>query len=183
MSKIKINKKILLVIAAVLTVVLVGLIYRGLSVKHNDALTVTSDGKHKINLQPPTEEEQQQANAVKDNAVKRQKQDQQAPTSTGSSPVTPIISSWGQDAYTKDLSVAGYIPGIFEDGGTCTLDLESSGSKVNASQSASKNVSTVSCGYIAIPRTQLSSGDWTATISYSSPTSQGTSAPTEITVK
>lgn len=183
MKNIRLPRKKLLLISAVLLLATGAVFaYKVIPQKNDQELTPTSDGKHVINLQPPSEAEKSQAESNKDKAADRQKLDEQPQPTTSVATVTPVVSSWGQDAYTKDVSVAGYVPGIFEDSGTCTLTLEKSGVSITKSQKATKNVSSVSCGYINVPWAELSTGEWIATISYTSATSQGISGKQKIDV-
>lgn len=127
-----------------------------------------------INYGPPTEEEKKASDQVKDG--------QNQPTSPPATPgqkkaVTPVITSWGYNAITQQAEVSGYVGGVIENGGTCTLTLEKSGQKVTESKAAIADAQTTSCGLISVARDRLSPGNWTATLSYSSASAEGTSEP------
>jgi hypothetical protein len=55
--------------------------------------------------------------------------------------------------------------------------------KVTGSRAATPNVSDMSCGFIGIKRSQLSAGNWTATITYKSKTAAGVSSPQTVKVE
>lgn len=130
-----------------------------------------------INYAPPTEEEKKAGDQVKDG--------QNQPTTPPATPgqkksVTPVITSWGYNAITQQAEVSGYVGGIIENGGTCTLTLEKSGQKVTESKAAIADAQTTSCGLITVARNRLSPGNWTATLSYSSDNAEGTSQPRSV---
>ena len=104
-------------------------------------------------------------------------------TDSSKKTVTPIISTWAQRDSTLDVN--SFVQGIVEDGGTCTLTLvaKSDGTKVSQSRSAVSNASNTSCGVISVPLSKLSTGTWTATVSYSSSTSVGTSDKNDLEVQ
>lgn len=130
---------------------------------------------------PPTEAEKKEAEKIKDKPT----QTPPAPTSeaTGKRNVTPTLTSWGQNPSTKDLEAAGYVSGIVENGGTCTLTATRGSKQVSESISATQNAQNVSCGLITIARSNLSTGTWSLILSYSSASSEGTSNPQNQEVK
>jgi hypothetical protein len=75
-----------------------------------------------------------------------------------------------------------YVQGVVESGGVCTLTLSQGASTVTATAQAEPDATTTSCGGIAIPRDRLSAGDWSAVVSYESPTTRGSSEASEVTV-
>ncbi len=135
-----------------------------------------------INYGPPTEQEKKETEEFKD------RQGTNSGTTSPSTPgqkksVVPVITSWGQDPTTKIVDASGYVAGIYEAGGNCTLTLEKSGQKITESKEAIKDAQTVSCGVIKIDSGRLSAGIWSATLTYSSSTSQGTSQAVNIEVQ
>lgn len=137
---------------------------------------VTQAEGEKINFNPPTENEKKQTEEFKKNL---ETQPEQGPQSTGKT-VKPVITSYG--VYGGDVEVASRVPGAFEGSGTCTLKLSMGGKVVSKSRKAIQNVSEMSCGFITIPTSQLSSGTWSATVSYKSQELSGTSAAVNIRV-
>jgi hypothetical protein len=75
------------------------------------------------------------------------------------------------------------VPGIYEEGGTCTLILTKGSQRATGTSKSIKNVSETSCGFIKISRSRLAAGSWTATVSYGSAVAKGISQPQTIEVK
>lgn len=136
--------------------------------------TNTNNG---INYGPPTEEEKKETEAFKES----QGSGNDSPSITPSVPgqiktVTPVITSWGQNPQTKDVEVSGFVPGVIENGGSCTVTLEKDGQKVTKSATGTANAQNVSCGLITIPFSEISAGTWNILLSYSSSTASGSSS-------
>ena len=136
-----------------------------------------------INYGPPTEEEKKAGDETKST-------DQSKPlTATPSAniptkqPVTPIIVTVGQEDDTKNVTARGLIPGIFESGGTCTLTLTKGGQSVSGSNPAVVDAQSITCGQLEVDRSKLSSGTWSAVISYSSGTYEGKSSEAKVEVQ
>lgn len=134
-----------------------------------------------INLAPSTKGDQTFSDAQKQNST-NQTQNSGTRDTTDSSKrvVTPVITTWSDSA--ANPTVNGYVSGVVEDGGTCTLTLRNGNKVVTQSRQAVANATNTSCGQTAIPHS-ISPGAWQATLSYSSPTSQGTSSVQNITFK
>ena len=135
-----------------------------------------------INYGPPTEEEIEE--------TKRFKQAQQNPkptpdpqkTRSGKTVVTPVISYAGQ--YDALFEAGAYIPGVIEAGGTCTITFKNGGATVKKVTKGAEDATTTRCEVFSFPSRELSpKGTWTATLQYSSATSEGTSQPVTVEVK
>jgi hypothetical protein len=88
--------------------------------------------------------------------------------------VTPVITTVSKDG--NEVTIAAYVPGIFEDGGTCTMNAVKGSSRVTESVEAFANVSTVNCPPFRISLARFSeAGTWEITVSYSSSQASGTS--------
>lgn len=129
-----------------------------------------------INYGPPTEQEKKETEEFK----KKQSEENQNKTITETTPgqikqVTPIVSSWGQNPQTKDVRVVGFVPGIYEDSGTCTFTLQNNAKKVTKTTTSSKDAQTTSCGAVTVPYAELGPGNWNIMLSYSSASSAGNS--------
>ncbi len=172
MIKIKklLTKKIIIITAIVLLAA-GGVGYAYYKNRHDD----TPGQEPTINYGPPTEEEKQQADDNKDQAVDRKQIDEQAKPADGSKKsVKPIITQ-AQELDNR-ININAYIPGIFEDGGTCTASLVMGSSKVTATSSGFANVSNTNCTPINIPLGQFPrSGDWNLTLDYNSGSAVGKS--------
>lgn len=128
--------------------------------------------KQEINYDPPTEEEKQAGDEVKQRIVEQEKQQNTSNNQTGLKQVTPVISS------ASTTQVSAYISGVFEDGGVCTANFTQNETKVSRTSEGFTNVSYTQCAPITpdLP----SGGNWTVTVSYKSSTAQGTSQETKV---
>ena len=186
-SKFSIRRRLkrLLLVLILLGGLLFALDYKGvISLPFGDdekpAATPSSD-TDEINYDPPTSQEKAETEEFKE-GLGEQAAPPATPSTTNSAKksVTPIMTSWSA---SPNVEVRGYVPGINEEGGTCTLTLTKSGQKVTESKEATPDAKTVSCGLISIARTRLTPGAWSATLSYSSASSEGTSTSNSIEVE
>ena len=107
--------------------------------------------------------------------------DSAAPTAaTGSAAVVVTYSGW-TDA-TVGVEVGAYVAGVAESGGTCTLSLTSGSRTARAEVSGEPDSSSTSCPNMAVEPDQLSSGTWSAVVSYESVTTSGESDPVEVVI-
>jgi hypothetical protein len=105
-------------------------------------------------------------------------------------PVTPApvedavlqvtYAAW-DDAATA-VSVDGFVPSVVESTGTCTLTLTKDETTVTTSVPGTPSASSTSCGGAVVPGSELSSGTWTAVLTYESPTSTAAAEPVEVTI-
>ena len=119
-----------------------------------------------INLNPPTEEEKQETEANK--KALAEDRPSPPPTSNGKKQVTPVITS------ATASEVNAYVPGIFEDGGTCTATATRGSQIETTSSSGFENYNTTSCAPLKFSPA-LSGSGWSVVVSYSSSTAQGKS--------
>jgi hypothetical protein len=96
--------------------------------------------------------------------------------------VSVLLTYSGWNASAAQVEVDGYVPGVAEDGGTCTLTLTKGGASVTASVPGTENVADTDCGGAAVPGSKLSQGSWTAVLNYDSATTHGASSPVEVQV-
>lgn len=181
------NTKIILLPLAIVTISIVGFLIVRASKQNPKVSQNPTDGLTGIKYEPATEKEKVESDNHKKELEARMKQEENSTNQSEGShtqqkQITPIISSWGQ-AQDRSLEVASIVPGIYEDGGKCTLTLEKDGQKIIESSVGAKNVSNVTCGSIIISYSRLSTGEWTGYLKYSSDTAQGTSQPIKIPVK
>lgn len=107
--------------------------------------------------------------------------DAPVPESTdGSAGVTLAYAGW--DERGSLVEVAGVVDGVDGVDGTCTATLTSGASSVTVSAAAVPNGPTVACGGLAVPGDRLTSGTWSAVLSYDSPTASGASRPVPVEV-
>ncbi|WP_164704686.1 hypothetical protein [Blastococcus litoris] len=99
---------------------------------------------------------------------------------TRESPVS--ITFYGWDPVTQQAQAGGYVAGVVEDGGTCTLTLRLGGQTVTGTSTARPDAASTACGAVVVPGSQLGNGAWEAVLSYESPQHVGSSDPVTIEV-
>jgi cytoskeletal protein RodZ len=137
------------------------------------------------NLDPPTTEEQQEAEQNKIEVTK----DQQKETETTPKPqpgqkidAKPFIVYVGQNGDAIELN--GYTSAVFEDGGTCTATFTKDSLKVVRESKGFADARHTTCPPMSVPRNEFAqSGDWKATLSYSSSTATGTSSEATLNIQ
>lgn len=97
-------------------------------------------------------------------------------------PVTPEIFLATVDNEADTLSVVVYVPGIFEDGGTCTVTVKVGAGNVSRTNTGAADATATACGQFVFNLASLPAGTATVTASYLSAKHEGTSAPTEVVV-
>lgn len=144
------------------------------------------DNKPKVEVPAqtqPAQAENQSEGKDKEDLLQRQEAIENQPPSetTGKKTIKPTITYAGQ--FGSAIEIGAYVPGVFEDGGTCTLTMEKNGQKAVVSVQAVKNVSAVDCPVMAISRSSVGAGIWQAVVNYDSPSAQGASDKREVEVK
>ena len=89
-------------------------------------------------------------------------------------------SEW--NAGTDAIEVGGYLDGVVESDGTCTLTATKDGASVQSTAPGISDASSTSCAGLSLPGDQLSSGAWSVVLSYESGASRGSSDPIEVEV-
>ena len=95
-------------------------------------------------------------------------------------PVTITWFGWEPDA--REVQLAGFVGGVVEDGGVCTLTMTKGASKVRGERDALADASTTSCGEFHLPGGAISAGTWRAVLSYSSAGHTGRSEAVDVEV-
>jgi hypothetical protein len=95
-------------------------------------------------------------------------------------PVVLTYSAWS--AADRKVLAGGYVTGVIEDGGVCTLTLTRNGATVVAEGAAMADATTTVCGGLSIAGSQLAAGTWQAVLSYASSTHTGASAAVAVEV-
>ena len=106
--------------------------------------------------------------------------DEPVVVTTAEVPVTVTFYGWNPD--TKAVEVGGYVTGVVEDGGTCTLTLTKGATTVTGSTKALPDASTTACGAVAVPGNKVGAGTWRAVLSYSSDGHTGTAEAVDVEV-
>lgn len=132
----------------------------------------TEDG---IDYSPATQEEKADSDRQKEVDAGR---DDTPPSNN----VTPVIVDASQ--YGDEIEIRAYVPGIVEDGGTCTIKITKGQSTVTERTEALQDASNTSCVSVAIPRSEFSSaGQWSVVVSYSSAKYSGSSQAATLEVQ
>jgi len=105
-----------------------------------------------------------------------------APSASADRRTVKVVVTYLDWDATAGVVEAGAYATTVEGAGTCTLKLTFGGRSGTGSIAALADASTMSCGGLTVPRDRLSSGTWTAVITYESATSVGTSDPVEVVV-
>lgn len=151
--------------------------------KHTVKL-ITSSSNHKstINLDPATQTEKEDSDSHKADIVKSENS-----PPTVSSSLTPVIDFAGYNNPSdpsSQIEVDAHVPGVIEDGGTCTLSASLSGVNFTKTVSAVRNAQYTSCPAFLLNRSDFnSSGDWIIKVSYSSSKYSGFSAPQTLKIQ
>jgi len=104
---------------------------------------------------------------------------QTPPSGQPSTPLTVTVTRAGQDG--SAVQVSAFVAGVSEEGGTCSLELEGP-STARASSAAFADATTTICSPLTVETGSLSPGAYTATVSYTSGPSKGTSQPVDLEV-
>ncbi len=132
-----------------------------------------------VNLEPPTEQEKELVEEQKETIVKEQDQPSNpapavpSPQTGTKKAVKPVITRSGGG------EVSGFVPGIVENGGTCTATFTSGATKVVKTSIAFANVSNTTCAPISYAGSGVQAG-WNVVLSYSSITSEGASDASQV---
>jgi hypothetical protein len=95
-------------------------------------------------------------------------------------PVSVTYFGWNADAH--EVQVGGFVGGVVEQGGVCTLTLTKGADTVTGRTEALPDASTTSCGEVVVPGAEVSAGTWQAVLSYSSDGHSGTSESVDLEV-
>lgn len=178
------RSKILFLIAGILVLLLLVSAYYFFVRKSNtgDSNIGTESGE-KLDLTPPTDEELRETEEFKKNlANESQGSSNPSTTPDGLRSVTPVVG-YLQQAENLSVESNGYISGIAETDGICTLTLEKDNVKVTETRQAKLDAQGMICGQMIIGRDRLSQGSWKGYISYKSGKSSGISEDRIIEVK
>lgn len=137
------------------------------------------------NLDPPTPEEQQEAEQNKSEVTKDQQKEtsQTTPTQPGQKiDAKPFIVYAGQN--DSEIELNSYTSAVFEDGGTCTATFTKGTQTVMRSVIGFADARHTTCPPIAIPRGDFAqAGDWKVKLTYNSRTATGTSTEVTVTIR
>lgn len=105
-----------------------------------------------------------------------------AVTVTPGSAATLVVTYSGWNTDTSAVEVGGFVPGISESGGSCTLTLTKGGETATATAPVDAEPSQTTCGALAVPGSELAPGTWSAVVTFDSSGSHAESAAVEVAV-
>ncbi len=164
----------------VLTLAAVYFVNRGESLITDKPLEmpVLVDTSEYVNLSPPTEQDNIDVNNTK---TEIEKDDQQSETKVEpTSNATIVITYAGQGSGYVEIS--SYVQNVFEDGGECSLLINSGSENYSAKSTGIMDAKYTVCPTFSIPESELSAGKWSGAISYKSNKYSGTSETINIEV-
>ena len=131
-----------------------------------------------INLNPPTKEDKARVDANKQRIVAEEQNNSQQSKKVAKPTITYI------DDRNGNYGVAGYVSGVFEDGGICSYVFTNGSSTKSKESTAISNVSYTTCPPISIEKNELSpKGTWRIVLKYTSVSSSGDSEAKVIEVQ
>jgi len=95
--------------------------------------------------------------------------------------VTPFISSALLTSDLQFVNVRAFVPGLSEEGGTCTATVTGPGVELSVSAAAFIEVATTTCPVLTLELGGASAAGLTAVVRYDSTTSAGVSEPVGVT--
>jgi hypothetical protein len=136
-----------------------------------------------IKYEPATDEEKQAAEDNKDRLVQEQQSQTQPqqPSNNQKIPVTPVFGY--VEVRDGQINANGFITTMIEEGGTCTFTLKKDGVTKQTTSTSLPDAQSTVCGLMQISRDEVSSGNWTATLSYNSDKYEGVSEERLVTVE
>lgn len=137
-----------------------------------------------INLNPPTEEEKQQAIDNKSKIDENEEKIKQnfENTTNNKKIVKPLITFSGQ--YSDKIEVGSYIPEIFEDGGTCTAVFTINTSVISKQVNSVKEGRSTFCPLFSVESSEFSEkGIWNVIVKYESKLYFGESETTQMEIR
>ncbi len=183
-NRLKLSKKPLMVLLVALLIAGVYLYSFRHSSNKSQQVAKKSSGQSQTDLKPATSQDKQRASDNKTRIVEQEAQQNTQPSQTPGTKktVTPTITYASQ--YGNSVEVGGYVSGVFEDGGTCTVIFTKGSTSFAKTSTGVKNVNSVNCPALTAQSTEFSSkGEWMVTLSYSSESASGVSGPRQIEVK
>lgn len=133
--------------------------------------------ENRVNYNPPTNNERQDAIDQKE---KNQQREEIEKSDVVPSTANVVITDANQ--YDNSIEVRGYVDNVYEDGGSCTATFTLGSAKVSKTLPIIKDAKTLQCGALDFERAQFSPGTWTMTLIYKSSTVQG-SATKDVDIK
>jgi hypothetical protein len=105
-----------------------------------------------------------------------------APVERHGGQVDVLLTYAGFEQASGTVQASGFVAGVLEDGGTCTLTLTQGGREVSATSTAAADATTTMCGLLETPP-GIAAGTWDAVLTYESTDAAGRSRSIEVTVR
>ena len=182
------QRKIIIGAAALLVVVGAGLAYwrhtpqtslTGSSSASKSKAQTSASTTATINDGPPTAAEKAESDAANKAAIVAQNTPAPTPTNTKVT-ANPVIVRASQTDPGQALTVSAYVGSVIEDGGTCTLTMTQAGSTtITKTTTGFADATKTDCPQFTVDFSEFSqTGNWLATVSYSSATASGSTSQT-----
>lgn len=178
-NNLKLDRKPRRIIWAVaLVILIIASLFAYTTLRHRSSVNTAKVSGPTINYSEATPNEKKESEARKDAIVesKNKQKDAGNPTSgsQGKKAVTPVITL----ARFSDgaAEIRAFVPGIYENDGTCTLTLSQNDKIITRQAAAIANASTTDCQQFLVNRSDFpSGGTWSVAVAYSSSASEGKS--------
>lgn len=121
---------------------------------------------------PPTDQDKKSLEDFK-NQLGDQQTSEKTPTQSSSSAKQVSVAIVNANRVGSVVTVSGYVTGVVEDSGTCTLTLTKGSDKRTATSTGFANSSTTNCPPIEI--SNVTGSGWSAILSYHSSKASGSS--------
>jgi hypothetical protein len=164
----------------IITIFIVCFVAVGLFLSSNRQTIQPQSQQGKINYGPPTNEEKQAADSIKDKLIQDQKQEQSSNAVTNRSISVVIVDS---SQYGDIIEVRAFVEGLYNNG-TCSIKLTKGRLVLEKQSPAFADASTTICTNPEIPRSEfIEPGDWLVIVSFSAPGVSGVSAPQKVIIQ
>jgi hypothetical protein len=105
-----------------------------------------------------------------------------AATPGGGAATAEVVITFA-DASAGAVVAGGYVLGVVESDGECTLSVSRGGTVLTGTSPAYPDASTTSCSEVRVALPAGASGDWRVVLSYGSSRTTGESAPATVSVR
>lgn len=164
------NRKIIILLVAAVLLVASGLAAWKVFFSKSEEVPQETEQLEDVSFSPPTEDEVSDGES-RPNKLDEDQQNPQPTTSTDNKKsVRVAITNWGEEGNRFEV---GAYANTFESSGSCSLKLKKGSVILTGNSSAVQSASTMSCGSLSVDNRQISKGNWTATVTYSSAKSYG----------
>lgn len=162
------NKKVLILILVLITGLSIGAWW--MFIRDSSKELPVAETSEPVNFDPPTEDEKTESDIKKDQIVNEDNSQTTSTNDDSKKQTNVTITYWG--ASGSSYEVGAYASHI-ERSGTCILTMKKGTTTLTATQKATDNVSTMSCGALSVSNAKVTPGKWYATVKYSSDRYQG----------